>query len=375
MKILFISEILPLATYASEVVFYRHFTKLAADGYEIHLITDRNSYQRRKTDLSPLFKVHVIPNREWYYPPFKPYGILQYIRFNIYYYRFVKPIIKKHKIDTLFGFVNGNFLLALTAFVQNKTSLPLLSFFHDDTNELNFHIDSKWINRNTAKILEASQLILTASDGFAENWKEFSNKFSLLYPIPAEDQDLLSSNKPLLAIGYAGSVYNEIIPVLEKFSDCLSILKIPFTIIGNNKNADYLDEKYENVTSLPLFKTAEEASQFLIENCKFCIIPYPEDMDTMPWIKTCFPSKFIQYCKLGIPTIVIAPAESAIGKWCLANSWLLYLDTYDFDKIKQLIQATAGSDEVKAQVEFFRRNTFDPQIIHQQFLTHLAQLS
>ena len=374
MNILFISEVLPLDTYASEVVFYRHFTQLVDEGHKVHIVTDQNSFKNRSKELSTKFNLHIIPNREWYYPPFKPYGLRQFLRFNIYYYLYVKPIIKEHQIDAIFGFVNGNFLLAFTAFVKEKSGLPLLSFFHDDTNELSFHQNQKSISTNTRKILKASKIVLTASDAFADNWREFSTKFSLLYPIPA-DLHLNGKKTTQVAIGYSGSVYNEIIDVLDQFSGYLSDLEIPFTIIGNNKNASYLAEKYSNVTCLSLFKTAEEANNFLTENCTLCIIPYPEKITTMPWIKTCFPSKFIQYCKLGIPTIVIAPSGSAVGRWCIKHGWLLYLESYDFERIKALISLATHSAAVKEQVAYFQKNVFDSKIIHQKFVAHLAQLS
>jgi len=85
MNILFISEILPINTYASDVVFHRHFKRLISEGHTIHILTDVNSYSNRKKDLDSVFRIHLLPNRKWYYPPYKPYGILQKIRFFDYY--------------------------------------------------------------------------------------------------------------------------------------------------------------------------------------------------------------------------------------------------------------------------------------------------
>lgn len=369
MNFLFISETIPVDTHASSVVFHRHFKTLVEKGHKVHILTDKNSYKNRKKELLSQFTIHTIPNRKWYYLPFKPFGLLQKLRFFDYYHLYAKKIIQEEKIDKLIGYVHGNFLTAFTAYVQNKTNLPLISFFHDDTKELNFGNDTKSINDNTEKILKASYKVLIASAAFIENWPKHAHKFVLLYPIPTINKiraDIVSKhvNKH---IGYSGTVYTEIIPALDNFSSFLNELDFKFTIIGNNKQARYLAEKYKKLTYLPLFDTAEEANDFLLNNCNICLIAYPEKVKDMPWIKTCFPSKFIQYCVLGIPTIIIAPEDSALGKWCLANNWLLYSATYNIENIKTLLNLVSMNKGVTDQVQYFKENIFEPKIIQNQF--------
>lgn len=371
MNFLFISELLPIDTHASEVVFYRHFKLLVEKGHTVHILTDKNSYINRKKELLDDFHIHILPNRKWYYLSFKPYGYLQKIRFLDYYYLHVKKIIKHHKIDKLIGFVHGNFLIAFSAFVQKKSKISLISFFHDDTNELSFNNEKNSVNNNTIKILNASSTVLIASESFRDNWIQFTDKFTLLYPIPSIDCKELSPQPQLRAnnkmIGYSGTVYNEIIPSLDKFSSFLKEENFSFTIIGNNIKAFYLGEKYEEVTCLPLFDTSKQANEYLINTCGIAIIIYPENISDMPWIKTCFPSKFIQYCLLGIPSIIVAPSESAIGKWCLANKWKLYSNTYNkTDILEMLSQATLDEDVIN-QVNYLKTKIFNPESIHQQF--------
>lgn len=369
MNILFISETLPINTYASEVVFYRHFLKLASDGHQIHIVTDQNSYNNRKKDIPAAFHVHLIPNRKWYYLPYKPYGILQKLRYFLYYFFYLRKILKKHKINRLIGYVNGNFLIAFCAYLQKKTKIPLLSFFHDDTNEINFGDDTKSVNDNTKKILDASSKIFVASIAFTKNWSIFSHKFILLYPIPSLEETQNEFSRSLInkRIGYSGTVYNEIIPSLDKFSSFLKELDFKFTIIGNNKNASYLGKKYFEVTCLPLFDTASEASKYLVANCRACLIAYPEMIHEMPWIRTCFPSKFIQYCLLDIPTIIVAPLDSALGEWCISNKWILYSNTYDIIKLNELLSNSLTNEAVVQQVKYFKEYVFNPKLIHEKF--------
>lgn len=368
MNFLFISEHLPIDTYASEVVFYRHFKLLVENGHNVHILTDQNSFNNRKKDLLNQFHIHILPNRLWYYLPFKPYGILKKIRFYGYYNSYTRKIIAEQEIDKIIGYVNGNFLMAFAAFVQSKSRLPLISFFHDDTNELNFGDDKKSLYDNTCEILKRSTKILIASEAFKTNWSEFSSKFFLLYPIANDHYVQLQSVKQIYRrIGYSGSVYNEILPSLKKFSSYLVEIKANLTIIGNNQEAFKLLNQYKEVTCLPLFATSQEANHYLISNCNVCLIAYPENIKEMPWINTCFPSKFIQYCILGIPTLIIAPANSALGKWCRQNNWLLYSETYDMQLIDSLLTKAVHSPEVARQVEYFRTEIFNTKIIQKKF--------
>lgn len=370
MNILFISEILPINTSASEVVFYRHLTKLCEEGNSIHILTDQNSYYRRKKDIPSEFKVHIVSNRKWYYPPYKSFGILQKIRFIDYYNNHVRKIIDDFKIVHLIGFVHGDFLAPFSAYVQEKSKLPLISFLHDDPIELNHNGSLKLIKINTKKILKASRKILIASEAFYENWPEFSQKFHLLYPIPEKHIHEISSIEPkhkTLTFGYSGTIYNEMIKPLETVALNLNDMNIQFKIIGNSSKLNHLVEYIPLSQHIPLFKTAEAANTYLIANCDACIIPYPRKVEDMPWIKTCFPSKFIQYCQLNIPTIIIAPKESALGKWCIKNKWLLYSDSYELHRIKFLIEHVLFTTVVKDQVRKVKENEFDPINIHRQF--------
>ncbi|MXV52824.1 hypothetical protein GS399_17770 [Pedobacter sp. HMF7647] len=374
MNILFISEMLPLDTYASEVVFFRHFKKLVDEGHSIHVVTDHNSYQRRKKKLDNNFTVHLLPNRKWYYPPYHATGVSQKIRFWDYFNNHVKQIIEEYQITNLVGYVYGDFLAPFCAFVQEKTQIPLISFFHDDTLELHNHKSSYLMKLNTEKILDASKKVFIASEAFKDNWPEYSQKFEILYPIPGEivalTQASLRKQSKILSIGYSGSLYTEIIPYLDKLSALLEEMAISLHLIGNNEQARFLCTKYKNVTYRELFETADESNQYLLENCDACIIPYPEKIDEMPWIKTCFPSKFIQYTRLGIATITIAPKESALGNWSIKNKWPLYIESYELESLKHIIDNSDIFEKANVKITEFN-NYFNPETIHLKLLSEL----
>ena len=374
MNYLFISEMLPINSSASEVIFYRHLKKLYEEGHTIHLLTDQNSYCRKSDQLSSIFILHLLPNRKWYYPPYRPTGVFQKIRFLDYYYLYVKNLLNRNKIDHLIGFIYSDFLAPFSAFVQEKSKLPMTSFLHDDPLELHIHKCTSALKFNVARVMSASKNILVVSETFHKNWPEFESKFKMLYPIPeTHHPTTYPEQKPgLRSFGYSGTIYNELVNPIEKTAIVLEKLNIGFKLIGDNKRIHVLLQNIPSLEHIPSFKTAEEANAYLVCNCSACIIPYPLDPKDMPWIQTCFPSKFIQYCQLNLPTIIIAPAASALGKWCIQHNWLLYTDSYEPSSIEFLIKHVLPGSAVKKQVERFRENEFNPEKIHQLFSNYIA---
>lgn len=369
-SILFISETLPINTYASSVIFYRHFKHLEEKGYKINVVTDQNSFKNRRSAIPKTWDIYLLPNRKWYLPPYKSIGFLKSFRFFIYYYLYIKKIIETEKPDIIFGFLHGQFLSSFSAYVKGKTGLPLITFYHDDTLELNIQ-KSSFVLSNTEYMLEKSNHVLIASNSFKNNWEKYKHKFSLLYPIPEPytpsiKKELLENEKGL-TFAYSGSLYEELLETFEILSEILKVNNCKLIIIGNNEKARLLSNKYpETVEYRNLFPTLSEATKFIEEFSDALIIPYPEKVSTMPWIKTCFPSKFIQFCHLEIPVVIIAPEESAIGIWCKKNNWELYTTKYTHANIKSLIYKIRNKIGSTQPTEV-KEEQFNPEKIQAQF--------
>ncbi len=375
-NILFISEMPAVNTHASSVVFYRHFKNLEENGVKIHILIDENSYNNRLADFPASWNIYLLPNRKWFFPPYKPFGLLQKLRFTYYYHLYVKQILVSQNIDLLMSFIYGQFLSPFAAFVKSRNKIPLVSFFHDDPVELDFNRSRENVLLNTTKILEASDEVLIASEGFYHNWNKFRNKFVLLPPVPEyftlKDPSLREKTEKIV-FGYSGALYQEMLPYFDLLAQSFIKLGHQLIIIGNNPEAKQLEKKYPEIISYhSLFKTAEEANLFIIKNCDAFVIPYPSSIEKMPWIKTCFPSKFIQISQLKIPVLIIAPEDSAIGEWCLKHHWLLYLSNYETSAISNLI-AKIHTPEVKDQIKLIGESLFNPTAIHQLFAKIIHQ--
>lgn len=372
----FISETVPANTHASSVIFYRHFKRMEQEGYRIVWVTDNNSYHRLKSKFPKEWDFVLLPNRNWNLPPYRPYGALQSWRFYYYCLLLSKRIAADRSKSILVTYINGQFLAPFAAYFKRKSKLPLLSFFHDDILELNFFRDRESLIRNTHSILDASERVLVASSEFAVNWPRFKEKFQLLYPLPEKYSSTAGpfNQQSPITFGYAGAIYDEIIPCLMKLAEVFKQLGFKLLIVGDRNKTISLQEQYvSTVSCFDMFNTPEESNHFLVKNCQFTIIPYPDQLKDMPWMATCFPSKFLQYCQLGLPTLIIAPKTSAIGKWSLDNQWPLYINDYNFHKFAQL-RRQLNIEAVSKQINSLKQNDFDPDKIHLQFLNTIDRI-
>ncbi len=214
-------------------------------------------------------------------------------------------------------------------------------------------------------------MVLIASKGFYINWGSYKSKFVLLPPVPDyfEQKNIkIKNTTPYLIFGYSGALYTEMLSSFEKLASIFSTAGHKLFIIGNNEKINYLKNKYPEVIYYrELISTTEESNNFLVENCDAYIIPYPSSIEEMPWIKTCFPSKFIQVTQLGLPIAAFAPQSSALGEWCKAKEWILFADNYNESTIINLCEKVMLSS-AKRQTEKLAQSEFNPKLIHQQFI-------
>jgi hypothetical protein len=376
-NIFFISETAPVNTHASSVIFYRHLLMLELSGYSVTWVTDQNSYARVKNSISKSWNIILLPNRSWFLPPYFPNGIFQSYRFHFYYWFYLKKLLRSAGPGIIMSHISGQFLAPFAAFASKECEIPLVSFFHDDIVELNYYKNRESLINNTKKILGKSEMVFVVSEEFKTNWRQYQHKFKLLYPIPEKYVNgagtVFPKNKKV-TLGYSGALYDEIIPCLTYLADMSGKLDYKLIIIGDPVKTHQLHKTYpQTVDCFPLFETPLKANEFLIANCDAVLIPYPDDSRKMPWITTCFPSKFLQYCQLNLPTIIFAPIDSAIGKWCKRNKWLLYSSNYSSNSLHTFIN-NINSPDIKESVNSLKIAEFDPDKIQNQLELYLSEI-
>lgn len=69
------------------------------------------------------------------------------------------------------------------------------------------------------------------------------------------------------------------------------------------------------------FATNREALAHLCSNADGLLVSYANTIEELPWSATSFPSKLIEYCHLGIPCAIVAPAETAVSRWAARSGF------------------------------------------------------
>ena len=369
--IFFISETPPVNTHASSVVFYRHFKRLQLEGYLITWITDKNSFERSRLLLPIEWRTIILPNRAAFLPPYKPKGIPQSWRFYIYYKFYIKKALKRSSEAVLITHIHGQFLTLLAGYIRRRISLPLLSFFHDDPVDLAF-TDSITVSYNVGQVLNMSDEILAVSKQLENRWPRFKHKFKLLYPLPEKCEGVAYkifqlTTESTLTFGYSGAVYDELLVYMSRFASHIAPLGHKLIVIGDIAKIAFLEKQFpETVHCEDFFSSPQKAVDYLIKHCCVGLVPYPEHIKEMPWIRGCFPSKFLQYCQLGLPTVIIAPKDSAIGNWCIENDWPFFTDAYKKDTIDFLIKQLQTNDFGEL-ISRLNKGCFNPDFIHKSF--------
>ena len=82
------------------------------------------------------------------------------------------------------------------------------------------------------------------------------------------------------------------------------------------------------------FATNHEALAHLAADAAAVLVSYADAVADMPWSATSFPSKFVEYCHLGLPVAVVAPAGAAISRWAHRVRFPHAFDPVELDRLE-----------------------------------------
>lgn len=322
-QVLFISDAPPNNGMASSVLFYRHLKLLEEAGYGINVLV--HEITEKGVTFPDTWNVVELPSRKWYYPPFRPNEAARKIRFALLY-QAARPHLKKMNPDVVIGFMSGVYYSYFAAYVANRIGKPLTMFYHDRTETLRYRYNPKMQDLaflNNSYVMEAAKVVWTVSPELV--YHKWHDKFRVVYPIPETIPQKAQFRPSMLehpVVGYAGTLYDEVVDSMLLIGRELQYMngKLLF-MTPQSDNIRKLTAELDNVVVVPTRGTTA-ACEYIRDNCSAFIVAYPERLDVMPWIDSCFPSKFTQFVQTGLPMLVLAPEGSAITRWCRRNKWI-----------------------------------------------------
>lgn len=345
-NIYFISESLPHPGYGSFIIFYRHLTRLEEEGYKITLILPEYEGFNENTFYNQMrhrWQFLRVPFKKWWFLlPYKyDNSILRRIRFN-FIYLYVRRYINKNIPDFIITYFHGQFLNSFGIFLKEKYKCPSGIFLHDDKHLL-IKLDSIPLLRYDQYLSENADIIWTVSKELFIPGTDKS-KYLLLYPIPQGTTHEIKNWQDKYAnpvIGFSGSIFNEYLEIFNSLASSLAKYNGRLIlIIKDPPNYEWLPtitDKHKNVSVMASFEDVNETFNYLRKNCTAIFCGYPGNLDSMPWIKTCFPSKFVEFSHLSLPIILMAPKDTSLSNWAIENNWSLFSSDYSEAETDKLI--------------------------------------
>ena len=369
---------------ASSVIFHRHLSRLEQEGWGIHLICPEG--EASTYEGNDKWRAHFLPARRRWWPPFRPYGILARIRLELLA-QDCASFIREARAGVLLGYLRGNYLAGLAAHLSRRHGLPLGYFYHDDTElfpDMAEHPEPRVrFRRFKQGLLEQASVVWAVSAPMLEE-EEATTKYRLLYPLsepadpaPAPVWKPEFSTRPFLV--HAGTVYREIVAPLADLARALR--EVGGTLCLLTHNPEYA-EKVQSLAGgaveiRPAFLTTTQAINWIREQAAGLVVMYPERMEEMPWIKTNFPSKFCQFTATGLPTLIHAPAGSALRRWAEAKEYPAILPAPSGPGFTAGVRRSLEKKFWEKSSEICRKawiNEFSPEKIHQAFLKSLNSI-
>ncbi|WP_197082359.1 hypothetical protein [Pedobacter sp. BMA] len=198
----------------------------------------------------------------------------------------------------------------------------------------------------------------------------------LLYPIPESGsfgaKKFEDVNFTELQIGNSGLIFDDLhLEIIENIVKAAKTVNAHLQLITNlpEKLSAHIYSFGNNVKVIERFDTVTELLNYLSLSIDVLLVFYSFKPDKEFRMFTSFPSKFVEYCKLGLPVIIIAPPESSIGKWAVENKWLTYENTGEPANIAATIAKLNNRDfwnNCQLQAQKYADTDFNPDEIHRK---------
>lgn len=143
----------------------------------------------------------------------------------------------------------------------------------------------------------------------------YPNRSTDLVPRPVQESARLRA-PGILTIGYAGGLGYGYGDQLRALAGALAGKPFSLRVMTIQRPATPFPP---NVELLPAKATPEEAWRAIQRDCDVLLLPYPFQSDRALLFRTHFPSKLTEYTALGMPIIIMGPADASGVRWGLEN--------------------------------------------------------
>jgi len=372
--ILFIGGFPPKQGVGSPIIIDRHLKRLP-NTHEISIVAPEQTFIN--IDFPEAWRLIRMPKRRWWWLPYRyTVPLLQKVRF--WYWRTECEKILRHERPSVILTVLQDKHSVFSAYLSKSWQIPLITILHDQ-EELWAKSDKEynWIKENWKFVINQSTKVLPVSIELSRVYciNNPSKVFKLM-PIPEGGfKDFIKWKdefKISPTIAYAGSIYPSQISCFKKIATVISKINGKFLLVTDAKKSEVLEllNSHSNIEHQEPFPENIDVINYLANNASCIIVSYPLDLHIHPWAITCFPSKLVEFCHLGLPILIIAPTTTSLGKWSLEHNWLSYLSNMDEEKLLLTLSNMTEKQkwlQMASQSITVAQSEFNPEYIQAQF--------
>ncbi len=363
----------------SAIIVLRHLRLLAEKGWKIYVISDwGQSTEACERDGWPVL---FLPHRKFWWPPFNPDNpIMLAIRLWLWAgvcYKFIGCI----KPDATFTYLSAfsDLLSQVAVGFSRRYHAPLTVIIHDNPEHFCSSPQAVTkVRKHYNRVISNAHQNWFVSPQLSENFSQSNNRNSFLPPIPEgwkgkSEWKPAYVERPILA--YAGNLREVQFSLLGKIAEATAAVGGRLLLMVKKTPAlESFCQKYP-VEWMPPYNENKDALDYISQNATALLVSYTETSEMMPWIKSSFPSKLVEYSHLGIPVLIVAPKDSAIAIWANEKQFPDSITPDDREGLRKylaLIKSKAQWKQKAASLRKFANSEFDPATIQNKFESRLT---
>ena len=363
----------------SPITIFRHLRRFSDAGMLVSIVSDWcgevSDFQREGWRLLRL------PLRRRWWPPYKATNAcLKFMRMRLWANECVKMLAGR-KPDAIITYlsIHSELMPEIAACYSSRSGIPMTAIVHDDVLAF-FRYTAKErdnMRRIFRGVLQKAQQNWFVSQSLAEAYGFVGGAENVLMPIPEGTDKHVRwrtdfSKRPIII--YAGHIHVQqysLIGVLGKaIHDCGARLEI---VARETPGLRALCTE-AGIRLQPLLPTNREALEFVANRAAGFLAAYSEKVADMPWIKTSFPSKVVEFGNLGLPILFVSPPDSEIYKWASQRQLPYNLRPNEISRVKDYVRALQNPQQWEMLAEPLRKlsaEEFNPELIHRRMLERI----
>jgi hypothetical protein len=379
--VLYVSDVFPAPQPGGAVIIHRHLQRLMQEGWRVTVAAPAPAF--RPLPDSHGFELRTLPRKSWW-PPARPeWPFTQWLRARMWTQAMRSdPNWAEPPPDVILTVLWGHTSLTAAQLAQ-AWRVPLAVIMHDLFRETalppRLMRDGEKL---THAVLRDATRVWAVSDEMREQLTPLCPPGTVRTLAPVPEQNAAPAGgwpvrfRAAPVIAHAGAFHAHHVEYLAAVAH--SAAKCGGTLLvltpTDNPALAQLRATGAAFRHQPAFDSIAEALRFLAAEASALTVMYPLDPAWYRHPPTGFPSRLIEFSRLGLPILIAAPPDNPINNWARRHACPLLLDRADWTMLDSLVAQLADATiwtALSTRIRAIAADACDPEKIHRQFLAEL----